>query len=346
MARLQGSGYQQGEGDFSSVNSLTSPSSKLTHYLVSHPEILVHRKQHGFNFPVHAEIDLTWRCSLDCKGCHSKWLHSGIELQPEQIKTILTELHAHGLEAVTFSGGGDPMESPHFEYAVNFAHDLGLSLGLYTYFPNSSQDRVDFLESRFNWIYSHPLNVKTLFRRNPVPRTPYSCTWTVGFLLDEDNWHKTAELAAKVDLDFFDGVDFRPLCPENRPDAKPLNYDWVENAIQLLKQLSHEEPRITWAEYKFNGLLNGGKREYDRCLSTDLVAVVGPDGTLWECVQRRGYPDSALGNLLTESLEDIWQRKSHCRTDLSGCRILCRNDQDNVALYQLLGPPPKHHAFI
>lgn len=319
--------------------SLTDPASKLTHYLINHPELLLERKFHGFNYPVHAEIDLTWRCSLNCKGCHSKWLHSGVELQPDQIKTILTELHAHGLQAVTFSGGGDPMESPHFEYAVNFAHDLGLSLGLYSWIPNATQSHVEFLNWKFDWIYSHPFNTKGLSRLKGRSH------WTAGFLLDEDNWHKAAEMAAKVDLNFFDGVDFRPLCPENKPDAKPLNYDWVENAIRLLKQLS-DEPRITWSEYKFNGLLNGGKREYDKCLSTDLVALVGPDGQLWECVQRRGYPDSALGNLLTESLEDIWRRKKHCRTDLEGCRILCRNDQDNVALYQLLGPAPKHSAFL
>jgi len=322
------------------VNSLSDPASKLTHYLINHPEILLHRKQHGFTYPVHAEIDLTWRCALNCKGCHSKWLHQGIELQPDQIKTILTELHAHGLEAVTFSGGGDPMESPHFDYAVNFAHDLGLSLGLYSYFPNPTQERINFLDSKFDWIYSH------VFQTKGVCRWSRYVHWTAGFLLDESNWHKAAEMAAKVDLDFFDGVDFRPLCPENKPDAKPLNYEWVKNAIFLLKQISHDEPRITWSEYKFNGLLNGGKREYDVCLSTDLVALVGPDGTLYECVQRRGYADSTLGNLLTESLETIWRRKKHCRTELDSCRILCRNDQDNVALYQLLGPAPKHAAFL
>lgn len=327
------------------MNSLTDPASKLTHYLINHPEILLHRKQHGFTYPVHAEIDLTWRCALNCKGCHSKWLHSGVELQPEQIKTILTELHAHGLEAVTFSGGGDPMESPHFDYAVNFAHDLGLEIGLYTYFPNPTQERVYFLCDKTSWIYSHPFQPKEILRSSYMFTKPH--TWTAGFLLDEDNWHKAAEMAAKVDLNFFDGVDFRPLCPENKPDAKALNYDWVSKAIFLLKQISHDEPRITWSEYKFNGLLNGGKREYDKCLSTDLVALVGPDGQMYECVQRRGYPDSALGNLLTEPLEDIWHRKKHCRTELEGCRILCRNDQDNVALYQLLGrPAPKHASFL
>ncbi len=329
------------------MNSLSNPASKLTHYLVNHLETLVHRKQHGFVYPVHAEIDLTWRCSLDCKGCHSKWLHSGVELQPDQIKHILNELHTHGLEAVTFSGGGDPMESPHFFYAINLAYNLGLEIGLYTWIPEPTQAKVDTFDSKLAWVYSHPFN-SSRFERGVVVRGIQSrrCHWTAGFLLDETNWHKAAEMAAKVDLNFFDGVDFRPLCPENKPDAKPLNYGWVEKAIFMLKQMSSDEPRITWAEYKFNGLLNGGKREYDKCLSTDLVALVGPDGTMWECVQRRGYSDSALGNLLTESLETIWQRKKHCRTDLKECRILCRNDQDNVVLYHLLGPAPKHSAFL
>ena len=322
------------------MNSLSDPSSKILH----HPDRLADFKR-GLAFPISAEIDLTWRCALNCKGCHSKWLHSGVELQPEQIKRILTELHSKGLQSVTWSGGGDPLESPHWQFAMNLAYDLGLDQGLYSYLPGLGQELVDFIESkRLCFVYTHSNKPKWWLKHSPASRT----VWTYGWLLDSENWNRIPEMIAKSNLDFYNFVDFRPLAPENKPDAPmELDYSWIRDALRVLDAMQKFNPQVKFAKYKFDDLLKpGAKRGYSKCFSTDFTASVGPNGDMYECLNRRGFSESILGNLLVEDLETIWQRKARFREDLSQCRILCRGHEMNKTLYKIFGEEIQHSSFV
>lgn len=292
-------------------------------------------------YPISAEIDLTWKCSLSCKLCHSKHLHQGLTLEPPQINRILFQLDKHGLMAVTWAGGGEPLESPHWRYAINLAHDLGFDQGAYSYLPGISQEMVDFLGDKLAFIYTHSCSTRKL--RKPKGKA----VWTYGFLLDNENFRKIPEMVKSVNFDFFDFCDFRPLCPENKRNATELDYSWIPEGLGVLQAFHKFDPRVTFADYKFTQLLQpDGGRNYKTCYSTDFTTCIGPDGAVWECLNRRGYEDSRLGNLLTEDLSEIWARKSRCRNDLTGCRIQCRNNSMNRTLYQIFGAPIKHVNFV
>lgn len=323
------------------MNSLSDPETKILH----HPGRLAQMKgvfdkiQFVPAYPISAEIDLTWQCALNCKLCHSKHLHQGLTLEPDQIRRILFQLHQHGLQSVTWAGGGEPLESPHWRYAVNLAHDLGIDQGLYSYLPKLDQEMADFLGDKMEFVYTHSCNTKGL-------QKPFGgrTTWTYGFLLDSDNWQRIPEMAAKVNWDFFDFADFRPLAPENKLDPTVLDYSWIPEGLKVLEETKRRWPKVRWTDYKFTRMES--QREYDKCFSTDLTTCVGPDGTVWECLNRRGFPDSILGNLLREDLSSIWARKSRCRTDLKDCRLQCRNDSANRTLYKIFGEPIKHVNFV
>lgn len=320
------------------MNSLSDPEHKILH----HPERLAAFK-HGIAYPISAEIDLTWRCALNCKGCHSKHLHQGIELSEFQITRVLSQLQLYGCQSVTFSGGGDPFESPYWRFAINLAQDLGMSVAAYSYLPGLNQEMVDFLGQKLAFVYTHSCNTKGLIRRKDK-----NTVWTYGWLLDADNWHKVPDMVMRTDLDFFNFVDFRPLAPENKVNPSTLDYSWIPNAIRLLKSAGKINSQVKWASYKFSSLLRPDfGRDYPSCLSTHFTTVVGPDGAMWECTNRRGFADSFLGNLLKEDLESIWKRKPKSRENLTDCRIICRNNSLNQTLYhKVLGPSPVHAEFI
>ncbi len=318
------------------MNSLSDPASKI----LRHPERLAAFKA-GMAYPISAEVDLTWMCQLSCKLCHSKHLHQGMTLQPEEIKRIVMQLRENGLQSITWAGGGEPFESPHWRYAVNLAHDLGLDQACYSYLPGLNQEMADFLGARMAFVYTHSCSTKNLTK--PDGKT----VWTYGFLLDSENWHRIPELAAKVNFDFFNFVDFRPLCPENKLDPTVLDYSWIPEGLALLQEVQDRNPQVKFADYKFTQLLDeDGGRNYSSCMSTDFTTIVGPDGTVWECLNRRGYEDSRLGNLLQEDFTEIWKRKSRCRTDMSSCRIQCRNNSLNRTLYQIFGTAMQHESFV
>lgn len=312
------------------MQALADPKHKISRQF----KVLNHFQEHGWAFPVSCEIDLTWRCALNCKGCHSKWLHRDQELKPEEICRILRDLAIHGLKSVTWSGGGEPLESPYWKYAMEEAKAWKLDQGLYTYFPEPTQEKVDYVDDTLEWVYSHNFRTKGLKRREGTKNV-----WTAGWLLDKENWSKVYEFVHKTDLEFFNFVDFRPLIVDG------ADYSWVQRAIEFFEVYEH--PQVRWAKYKMYDLLKPDRgRNYRTCFATNFTASVGPNGDVYECLNRRGFADSVIGNLVTEDIETIVKRKTHQRTDFTGCRILCRSHEMNKELSYLLGPEPQHASFV
>ena len=312
------------------MSTLSDPGHKIGRQF----KVLNHFAEHGWAYPVSAEIDLTWRCALNCAGCHSKWLHANQELKPGEIERILRKLTIKGLKSVVWSGGGDPMESPYWKHAMDEASKWKLSQGLYSYVPEPTQEKVDYLDNVLEFAYTHNFRTKGLRRVKDSKNV-----WTAGWLVDASTWQRIEEYIEKTDLQFFNYVDFRPLIVPGADD-----YGWVPDAIEALKKA--ESAQVTWARYKFEDLLEPipGERHYKTCYSTDFTASIGPNGDMYQCLNRRGV--TVIGNLLTESLEEIWARKAHTWTDFDGCRLLCRNHEMNKTLDYLLGAEPRHASFI
>lgn len=311
------------------MQALADPKHKISRQF----KVLGQFAERGWAYPLSAEIDLTWRCSLNCKGCHSKWLHKDQELKPEEISHILRDLAIHGLKSVVWSGGGEPLESPHWKHALEEGRRWKLEQGLYSYMPEPTQDKVYFLDGILEFAYTHNFRTRGLFRLEDSKNV-----WTAGWLLDKDTWHRASEYIEKTDLGFFNFVDFRPLIVEG------ADYSWVSKAIHFFEGFKH--PQVKWAKYKFYDLLEKvpGERRYKTCYSTDFTASIGPNGDMYQCLNRRGI--TVIGNLLEESLEEIWKRKKHTWTDFAQCRVLCRNHEMNKTLDYLLGPAPQHALFI
>src|SRR5471032_215932 len=59
--------------------------------------------------PVHAELDLTDRCNVDCYFCNQMDVRSKQQVPISHAIRIIDELAAGGLRSVRLSGGGDPL---------------------------------------------------------------------------------------------------------------------------------------------------------------------------------------------------------------------------------------------
>jgi hypothetical protein len=311
---------------------LAQPAIKILHE--ENLPVLHALKETGHAFPLTAEVDLTMRCQLDCPGCHSKWLHNPSELSIQEIDRIVTQLKANGCRSIVWSGGGEPLESPNWKFAMWAAHHAGMKQGLYSYLPALTQERVNTISHYCEFVYAHN-------NHRPVQKPDTTCVWTAGFLLDNKNWGRIREFYDKTNWSLFDYCDFRPLIVEG------MDYSWVQKAIDTFESLDTFDklPGLRWARYKFYDLVSPAYgRNYAACHSTHLIAVIGSRGEVWECINRRGI--TCIGNILDEDLAAIWDRKPKCRTDLSDCRMLCRNHELNKTLYQIYGPAPVHGEFI
>ena len=108
-----------------------SYSSNLTKLLKQLPKL--QNLQEGKKAsPVMAHISLTNACNLTCSFCCFANRDISEKMPTEKVFQALESFKAIGVTGVEFTGGGEPSIHPHFKEIVQYAKDLGFSLGICT----------------------------------------------------------------------------------------------------------------------------------------------------------------------------------------------------------------------
>jgi sulfatase maturation enzyme AslB (radical SAM superfamily) len=141
---------------------------------------------------------------------------------------------------------------------------------------------------------------------------------------------------------------FRPLVKYDLKNPSKMVEEpevWVHKAISKVEWLTttRKVSDISIGVGKFYRYANWD-RPYKACYAASLSGVVTPNGKVWACVNRRGFPGSCIGDLSSEPFIEVWQRQQRWQ-DFDQCRVLCRGDEVNLALAPLM-EPMEHENFI
>jgi len=103
------------------------------HKLIHHTEHLAKIQRGEIVGPIHVSVWPTNKCQLACTYCcFRNVMRNDIELGLHDFKHATNVLRSHGLKAMEFSGGGEPLLWKHFDETVEFAFQEGLKLSLVT----------------------------------------------------------------------------------------------------------------------------------------------------------------------------------------------------------------------
>ncbi len=103
---------------------------------------LIDKKEH---FPWHGQIELTYRCGLDCVHCYCKGSEDkGKELTLNEWKNILDLIQKEGCVWLTLTGG-DPLIREDFLEIYAYAKEKGFMITLFTNGYNFSEEVVKHL---------------------------------------------------------------------------------------------------------------------------------------------------------------------------------------------------------
>src|SRR5262245_46349008 len=106
--------------------------------LLAHPgEVQAFLRGYWGNPPVQVEISPTNYCNAKCPWCfyvssEYKQHHSKEELPRHTILELIVDLTGSGVEAITWTGGGDPSVYSHLDEATDVANSHGLKQGIFT----------------------------------------------------------------------------------------------------------------------------------------------------------------------------------------------------------------------
>lgn len=329
--------------------------------------------------PVTIEWDLSNRCALGCMDCHFAHTHtrgpwvaksrvlpmaydSGGDLADTALVfRALGELKEAGVQAVVWSGGGEPTTHPDWVAVIERAAQLGLKQGMYTFGGLLSREAAVTLGERATWVVVSldAANAADYATEKHVSPTRFNAAIDgiqrlaltpavvgVSFLLHHDNWRKAHDMLALAREAGATYATFRPAI-RTSPKTPQICHDdraWITEALSLLQRLStHADVELDvdrFIEYR-----DWKTRGYSTCYGVRLTANITPDGRVWLCPQRRGVPDSLIGDLRVASFREVWDQHPGKREDLSHCRVMCRLHLMNQTLNQVYAERP-HGAFL
>ena len=330
--------------------------------------------------PVTVEWDLSNRCVLGCQDCHFAHTHTrgpwavrdrrlpvafsgtGDLADVRTVYRGLVGMAAWGVQGVVWSGGGEPTTHPAYREIVAYAGAQGLRQGMYTCGGLVDAPAAGVLGRMLDWIVVSldAADADAYSREKGVPADRFEAATRgirllaeaggavvgVSFLLHADNWRLARAMLALARglgasyATFRPAIRFDPAAPSQAVDDRA----WVRDALPLLDELE-SEPGCEIDAQRFAQYSSWRGHGYDTCHGVKVHATVTPDGRIWVCPNRRGVPESCVGDLGVEGFGDIWARHPGRVTVDGQCRVMCRLHLMNAQLVEIFRPA-QHAAFL
>lgn len=303
--------------------------------LLLHPERLT-----AFNLgedfaPVLVEISPTNLCNAKCPWCfyvsgEYKQRHSNESIGLSTLMAALEDMQYMGVEAVTWTGGGDPSVYAGIDQAIAWAHDRGLEQGMFTngYKPIQQPELLKWVRLTVTEKFTVPKSASFYASKT---RTG------VNFNLTADN---AKYLQAMVEQARDAGVHYfqvRPALADRADLQKPVVLpDWIHD-------YATDKFEIVATPYKFDDYMK--PHGYPKCHGHQFVPFIWHNGDVAVCAYHFGREQFTFGNLNRESFRDIWwsykSRRYKMIRDgvpvIADCQHCCKNHEINKGLAAIRG---------
>jgi cyclic pyranopterin phosphate synthase len=274
--------------------------------------------------PVRATMDLTNLCNNQCSWCEPvKYREATIQsskhtLGADVAMSVIKDLWEMGCQAMVFSGGGEPTLHKDFGAILWTAHNYGMKTQVIT---NGSQ-----IERWNGPLYSYADEIRVsmdascesehivIHRSKPGEFTKLLGSLAsmssmkkrprmgLTYTLEPRNWEMNSVRRA-IEISHATGIDYIQFRVESSlagADLSPL-LEAIDKAAKTCIHL-----KILAMGWRNTDVLN--QREFDKCYSSMIVPIIGANGDVQACCDRR---DIVFGNVNQQSFRDIWWSTAH-----------------------------------
>jgi MoaA/NifB/PqqE/SkfB family radical SAM enzyme len=314
-------------------------------------------------FPASVEIDPANSCNHHCPFCIYSSLHSrgrSERLPTEVLFRVIDELAALGCRSILFVGGGEPMTHNATVDAIERAAGHGVSVGLVTngsrvFPPLAARLKQAATYVRFSLDASHPaLHVqmhqrddhhKIIANLRALAGAEGPCTVGTGYFINPGNVHDIVACGRLVKDCGADYIQYKAYSGIN---IEPELHERMLHGIAEAITLSDENFDVHVVDRIFDNNTHQ-VRGYTRCHWQAFKPVIGADGNVFLCAQKRTNPNGIIGNILESSFADVWtgdrRRRVVEELDLRSCPF-CVHDKQNKIIEFLCNFTAPHGAFF
>ena len=254
--------------------------------------------------PIHIQLCPTNICNLKCRFCSCSERDKTLELSYEKIERILNMYASLGCEAITITGGGEPLLHPEINSIISLLKKLNISIGLVTNGIELNRLSKNSLNS-IKWIrisgsdhrefnQEHQLKLYNIIDNTFVD-------WSFSYVLSSDiNLENIINTIQFANVHFFTHVRLvsNLLDVDNAPDM---------NSLKSTIRCSGIDDGL---------VIYQGRKEYTKghreCLISLLKPVIGADGKIYPC----------CGAQYAESKTPLDYSESMCMGDYSEMSLI------------------------
>jgi len=325
--------------------------------------------------PILVEIDLTNLCASACPWCagyldrkrSNATLFASGDTAAERfassmmgVSTLLEELKAAGVKAITWTGGGDPAQHRGLAELVGTAAELGLKQALITNGVHDVSGVIHHLEwvrfsvdgatqegygnqhgkpEHFERVLAHVRSAAERKRDENL-----GVTVGVGFLTHKGSWHEIipfAQLWPGVPIDY---IQYRPL-------EDTHGQTWASDepgVLCLIQDAVEEDNRVVYSVAKYRAIGDRQPGQTEFCHGIYLETAIAADGFVYTCCHHKGDKRYAIGDLNKETFNEIWTRhmENRCFEVTSDCPRFCRHYGTNRFIEDEILAERTHPEFI
>lgn len=327
--------------------------------------------------PVHVRIKPTNVCNHDCYFCayrsHDMSLGEDMDkrdrIPREKMLEIADDLVSMGVEAVTFSGGGEPLIYPYLTEAIKRLAAGSIRIAALT---NGSQLKgkvADAFAEHGTWIrlsidgwdaasYAKYRSVsetefaKVLGNVGAFAKRGSPCVLGASLIVDQTNAHKVAYLAGVLKDAGVSHVKVSGCVVSNDGRDNNLYHAKIADVVrdQITKARQLENGAFAVVDH-YHSLAERFDKPYSSCPFVQFLTVIGADSMVYTCQDKAYTKGGALGSIADRSFRDLWLsaemgKNLRAVNPSRDCNHHCIAENKNRMILDFLATEPDHAAFV
>ncbi len=348
-------------------------AAKVWHF----PAQLAAIKSGDLAAPVHIRLKPTNVCNHACYFCAYRTddLALGSEmnlldrLPAEKMAEIVEDIIDMGVEAVTFTGGGEPLLYPTIVETIERLAEGGVQVAALTNASQLRGKRADVLARHATWVrvsidgwdgpsYAEYRGVnenefnKVINNLRDFSNLNSECFLGASIIVDKRNAGHIAELAHTLKQA---GVAHAKISAcvvsNNGADNNAYHAEFSDTVRQQIAEARALDGDGFEVIDHYHDLAERFDKEYESCPFMQFLTVIGADGKVYSCQDKAYTASGELGSIQHQSFKEFWYSDDNkaamaALNPSQSCSHHCVAEGKNRMLHDFLNTEPAHRAFV
>ena len=327
--------------------------------------------------PIHVRIKPTNACNHNCWYCAYRADHMQLgqdmvvrDMIPrDKLSEIIEDLSEMGVQAVTFSGGGEPLVYPHLAESVKKLIENNISFATLTNGARLTGEIAELFAHNGTWVRismdgwddesymkyrgcGDGEHTKIIRNIECFKKMNGGCLLGISLILDKDNWKHVAG-----QLEFFKSLGVNSVkvgaaivsndSLESNDYHRPFFSETKKLILQAKKALEDVSFEIFDA---YHELEDNFIKDYSWCPYLQILPVIGADLNIYPC-QDKAYnlKNGLIGSIKNRRFKEFWfsEKGNYFKIVPSrDCKHHCVANVKNTLILEYLETDKAHLGFV